>query len=154
MNQTWRRCGHCRTFILESDAACYVCGQAAPPGPGAPKIAGPPPVERQARKDLHAVVVVFGIIGILVVGRLLLATAWMGIEPLLGSLVSVAVVFGIVFGILLLVRRPQSQGDWGRLVLKSFAVIGGLAAGLIGAAVGLLLLLFALCAAGMLQVGG
>ena len=153
----YARCSRCRTLFDAGVAQrCFVCGvPLVAGGPGAARFDAPPS-ERQAGRDLGAVRILFAVFGVMGLGGgglmvLNAASAQGAVLLLVLALVVVAGIGGVV-----LTRDPGTRfNEAGKVILNTLAAIGVVTAGLIATVVGLVVLLFMVCATGGLgRIGG
>jgi hypothetical protein len=143
-----RRCPSCRTFCeVERDALCPFCGAQLPDAAGTPRAA--PPILREASRDFGTSRIVFAVIGLLALVSFDLS--------LQGFRARLAFLAAAVLAVLVrvLARRTMGLGSdsAGRDILNALAAFGVQAAVLVCIGVGLLILLFIVCAAGGLNFG-
>ena len=150
---SFARCPRCRTLYDAGVASrCFACGEAvnaveAKQGPGAMRT-GPEPSVQRATKDIGVVRWIFaavGLIGVAGFGQSLLRMPAAGLEWVVGM----GVIVILVIGIFILAKPSETRvSEAGKAVLNLFAVMGVLVAGGAAAVIGLVLLVFAVCAAG------
>lgn len=152
---TFLRCPTCRTLCdAERGRFCHGCGTALP-APSARKPRAAPEVEREARTDHRAVRNVGAILG----GLVLLGVAAVGFDR--GSsagirlaMLGIFLVGAAAIACTLLAPTGTAFNLAGRVVLQILAGVGIVIAILGAVAIGLLILIFVMCATGGFKIGG
>jgi hypothetical protein len=146
-----KRCPSCRTLCdAERDARCFACG-------GELNKAGPPAQVRvpdvlrtsgRDRKSSSALLIIFAVFGGLGVFFIVMnSTVDLGARIPLG----VILIAAVILGSLSLGSKGGAVETVGRSFLKLFAFFGVLILGGAALLIGLLILLFAACATGLMR---